>query len=917
MSRRLYSVLMLLTAGLFATACGGDGGDFDGSGSSGDRFFCDDGSSIPGSWVCDGDDDCAGGEDEAACGGDGGDDAGTDVASDVVDDATDAGEDAQSDAEVDAPTDAQADVPVGDGGTVASTVGPSGGTVAVGENGSLEIPPGALSEEVEITVTATPDEAPRQYVQFSPVYRFGPAGLSFDQPVTVRIPVAAPPFGAAVLWSRAAEPGFERLATTFEDGFAVAQVQHFSDGFVGDDAELPIEELPVDCLTLDVQGVSTYAPAAVRASFVVRHCGGVPMVQRLSASNITIVNDETGAPFSASLEGGGASAPARLSDILTGEATPGAPTVGLFAILSLDLSNSIVDAGSTDDVINAAQGFVDALVRDAPSSYRYQVAIQVFGRTDATRIVEAFTSDYTRLTNTLDALRESDGLGTTNLYGAYQAALEELEARAVTADIVDQTLLILTDGRHEAGDFDNQRMAALAARDAAAASGVDVYSVAVNAPPADLPFLEELATDPSFFDVVAAAAEIQAAFERTAENLRRLPEATYVVGICTPVELGTAGFSVQVSFEGVSATGSATYDAARLTGDVSACEPERVADPCGSATCGPGYLDGFSCGSCENGTCDAGACVCPAGLDFCAATRCVDLERSNSDCGACGNGCAVLQVCRDSRCAVPFVTIRAGTYTMGSPSGELGASEEEIQHEVTLTRDFWMQTTEVTQGAYHALMGTNPSCFQSTVGDLSDPGCTTGNANPSGPVETVSWFDAVSFANAWSRAEGLPECYDASGTVIGGATVYDCEGYRLPTEAEWEYAARAGTTTATYRGNLSGDPLSCDSQPNLDPIAWFCGNSDNRTRAVGTRAANAWGLYDMLGNVSEWTSDWYGTYPGAVTDPLGPSSGSARVIRGGSWYSYARSARAGHRDGSRGPGSRSFYLGFRLARTAP
>ena len=219
-----------------------------------------------------------------------------------------------------------------------------------------------------------------------------------------------------------------------------------------------------------------------------------------------------------------------------------------------------------------------------------------------------------------------------------------------------------------------------------------------------------------------------------------------------------------------------------------------------------------------------------------------------------------------------YVWIPHGTFVMGSPEGEEGRFVDEVQHTVTLTRGFWLSDHEVTQGEYEAVMGSNPSLFK---------------GDPNRPVEQVSWDDAVMYCRRLTERER------AAGRITAQ------EAYRLPTEAEWQYAARAGTT-----GARPGD---------LEQIAWWTGSLGNQTNPVKQKAANAWGLYDMMGNVWEWCADWYGEYPrGTVTDPAGPTTGSVRVDLGGSWRSDARCIRSANR-GRFEPGGRTGSLGLRPA----
>jgi len=208
---------------------------------------------------------------------------------------------------------------------------------------------------------------------------------------------------------------------------------------------------------------------------------------------------------------------------------------------------------------------------------------------------------------------------------------------------------------------------------------------------------------------------------------------------------------------------------------------------------------------------------------------------------------------------------------MGSPGADVGREDDEVQHEVTITRAFYLQTTPVTQGQWARVMGNNPSRFKDD-GDKC-------------PVEKIRWDEAQTFIEKLNEMEGTDK-------------------YRLPTEAEWEYACRAGSAERFCSG---------DDEGKLGEYAWYRGNSGKRTHPVGNKKANAWGLYDMHGNVWEWCQDCYGDYPaGPVTDPKGSPSCEFRVSRGGSWFDNASDIRSAHR-GWGWPSNRVNNLGFRLA----
>ena len=356
-------------------------------------------------------------------------------------------------------------------------------------------------------------------------------------------------------------------------------------------------------------------------------------------------------------------------------------------------------------------------------------------------------------------------------------------------------------------------------------------------------------------------------------------------------------------------------DASNSSAGSEACDGQD--NDCDGATWAPGgEVDSDGDGSLSCADCDDGDPLrSPDFAEGTASANCSDGIDNDCDSAVDSDPECPAATCLSVAAVqgMDLVHLCSGAFEMGCTSGQSSCgSDESPTVTVTLTNDFELGRTEVTQGQWTALMSPNPNPSQ-----FSSCGANC-------PVERVNWWEALAFANAMSAAEGLPACYtltgcnsnapgadmECTGVTVNsaGGAVYGCEGYRLPTEAEWEFGARGG------------EDLLYSGSDTLSDVGWYSSNSGSTPHPVDTAPqSNAFGLSDMSGNVWEWVEDWYGSSyysssPG--TDPLGPSTGSNRVFRGGSWSSPAADARVAYRFDF-DPGYRYGILGFRLARTVP
>lgn len=571
------------------------------------------------------------------------------------------------------------------------------------------------------------------------------------------------------------------------------------------------------CLWIDQVAPALQPPAGLRLRFRALKCDGSALDEPLDDSAITVLNDLTGKPFGAGDEGG--------ESFFLADSS----LYSVYTVLALDLSDSIFEAGVDGTVLDAAKAFVEELLSGVADNH--QVALLAFGSSANTVLAQGFTDNKAELLEALSALGGTRR-GSTDLYGAYLAALTEVRSVEMDQNLILRTLVLVTDGTHEAGDTVVRHSQAVAAR--AAQPPVEIFTVGVEGA-YDEAAVQELATDADHFVPVEDADTLLEALTELTNRLEAISDSNYVVGICTPVELGTGSVTLVVdTAEGRDAV-TVLYETGALTGDLADCTAQAVANPCAGRECGVAYIGGPRCGEKD----------------------------------ACGES----QACRDGACepdtehvGAEMVTVNPlPDFTLGCDYAEQETWPCDDDELPTYTSDlvslFFMDRTEVSVAQYR-------DCVLGGACELpgTGPGCTWGSFGPGAdlPVTCVAREDARDYC-AWA-------------------------GKQLCEEIQWERAAKGEGDGPFPWG---ADPPECG----IDAVLEDCAEGPMPVDICPDGASDD-GILNLAGNVWEWTRTPYtpGAYAALKAGKDLPY-GNEIVLRGGSFRSDAQRARVTNRLG--------------------
>ncbi|MBN2529678.1 MAG: VWA domain-containing protein [Deltaproteobacteria bacterium] len=414
--------------------------------------------------------------------------------------------------------------------------------------------------------------------------------------------------------------------------------------------------VPPTCIQIDRAYPTVIEPSSLRVMFRVLDCEGSP-VRPLTDTDVVTINMKSGAEFNAADEPGNASGPSVHQPD------------GLYSVLVLDMSNSIIASQLQNQIVEGAKAYVKKMVTDAPVGWRHQIAILAFGAVGATQFISDFTDDTAALNTALDGLLPGQTLGAAHLYDAWLMAVEKAKAQGVGQKMVERSVVVVTDGPHEGTDASTLRNQALNTRMSAAKNAnMSLFTVSIKGDFEEKK-IRELASKDAYYTQAETGAELPGILTKVATQMSAIAGSNYAVGVCTPVDSGVASVKLVVDVDGATTQSEIYYPTDKLTGDLTQCDAQIVANPCFNIACGPGAFPDVDCGACAGASewCDNGACV-----DDCATQDCGTSLRG-FNCGICKGA---TEICTAGKCVDDCATLECGVSPTGLECGACSGTTE-------------------------------------------------------------------------------------------------------------------------------------------------------------------------------------------------------------------------------------------------